>query len=120
MTNAAEMIGVLAAFAERFNATPELPQMTRGWDRTILVRARDSGWTLALRVEGGRVRLLPPGDPPPPAAEIALDAASDTLAAIFRGEVSPTEPYLDGTLLVRSSEEDMLKLDVFTLMVWGE
>jgi putative sterol carrier protein len=117
MTNAQEMASALEGFAAQFNRSPELPQMTRGWDRTILIRARDAGWTLALRVEGGRVRLLPAS---PPAADIVLEGPSDTLAAIFRGEISPTEPYLDGTLVVRSSEADMMKLDVFTLMVWGE
>jgi hypothetical protein len=116
-TTVQEMSGILQDFAAQFNRSPELPQMTAGWNRTILVRARDAGWTLALRVEGGKVAVLPAA---PAAAEIALDGPADTLAAIFRGELSPTEPYLDGSLVVRSTEADMLKLDVFTLMVWGE
>ena len=110
------MMTVLQQFAEQFNRSPELPKMTQGWDRTIIVRARDAGWAAGLRVEGGRVRVLSAEAP----GEIALEGPSDTLAAIFRGELSPTEPYLDGSLIVRSSEADMMKLDVFTLMVWGE
>ena len=119
MTSAAEMEQVLQQFAEQFNASPELPKMTQGWDRTILIRARDAAWTRALRVQAGRVALLAPTGTPA-SAEIALDGPSDTLAAVFRGEMSPTEPYLDGSLVVRSTEADMMKLDVFTLMVWGE
>lgn len=113
------MQGVLAAFAERFNSTPELPQMTRGWDRTLSLRGRDAGWRLDLRVTGGRLTLLAPGEAPAD-ADIVLEGAGDLLASVFRGEVSPTEPYLDGSLIVRSTEADMMKLDVFTLMVWGE
>lgn len=116
MIGADEMVAVLQAFTEQFNRSPELPKMTQGWDRTILVRARDAGWVAAMRVEGGKMRLLP-GETP---AEIALEGPSDILASIFRGDLSPTEPYLDGTLIVRSTEADMMKLDVFTLMVWGE
>ena len=116
MIGAEEMADVLQRFTDQFNRSPELPKMTQGWERTILIRARDAGWVAALRVEAGRVRVLA-GEAP---AEIVLEGPSDTLAAIFRGDVSPTEPYLDGTLVVRSSEADMMKLDVFTLMVWGE
>ena len=119
MTSAAEIEGVLQQFVDQFNASPELPKMTAGWDRSILVRARDAGWARALRVEKGRVSLLAAAATPA-AAEIALEGPADTLAAIFRGELSPTEPYLDGSLMVRSTEADMMKLDVFTLMVWGE
>lgn len=109
---------VLERFAERFNASSDLARMTRGWDRTLRIAAQDAGWVHGLRVDGGRAAWVTA--PEPSQAEIALQANADTLAAIFRGELSPTEPYLDGSLLVRSSEEDMMKLDVFTLMVWGE
>lgn len=119
MTSGAAMDGVLAQFVTRFNHTPELPAMTAGWDRTILLRARDAGWTRAMRIEAGLLRVLG-SEITPQTADIVLEARSDLLAAIFRGDVSPTEPYLDGTLLVRSSEADMMKLDVFTIMVWGE
>ncbi len=112
------MQGVLERFAERFNASPDLARMTQGWDRTLRIVALDAGWVHGLRVEAGRAAWV--AAPDPSQAEIALQGDADTLAAIFRGELSPTEPYLDGTLLVRSSEEDMMKLDVFTLMVWGE
>jgi len=119
MMPALEIEQTLNEFAEQFNARPELPHMTRGWDRTILIRPQDADWRRALRVQGGRMLVLAAGDTPT-AAEIVLEGAAATLAAIFRGEVAPTEPYLDGSLVVRSTEADMMKLDIFTLMVWGE
>jgi hypothetical protein len=113
-----QMDAVLQDFARRFNSSRELPAMTAGWERTILVRATDAGWTRGLRVQGGRLHLLE-GEETPQGAEIVLEGGSDLLSAIFRGEVSPTEPYLDGDLVVRSTEADMMKLDIFTIMVWG-
>ena len=115
MTGAVQMGEVLARFVQQFNHVPELPRMAAGWERHIVIRARDAGWAAGLRVAGGRIAIEPPAASP----EITLEGPADTLAGIFRGEQSPTEPYLDGTLTVRSSEEDMMKLDVFTLMVWG-
>ncbi|MDI3298742.1 MAG: SCP2 sterol-binding domain-containing protein [Bacillota bacterium] len=119
MVGADEMGRILEAFVDRFNANPQLAQMAAGWERTILIRAKDAGWRLGLEVSGGRVRFLDDGALPA-SAQIVLESESETLAAIFRGELSPTDPYLDGSLVVRSSEADMMKLDVFTLMVWGE
>jgi len=116
MISGAEMAEVLERFATQFNSVPELPRMAAGWNRDLVIRARDAGWAHGLRVEAGRMGLCAPAA----AAQIALEGPADVLAAIFRGELSPTEPYLDGTIAVRSSEEDMMKLDVFTLMVWGE
>jgi|BEDMetMinimDraft_2_1075160.scaffolds.fasta_scaffold04057_3 putative sterol carrier protein len=119
MTSGPAMDRVLAAFARSFNERPELAEMTQGWDRVILLRAHEAGWTRALAVRAGRLSVLDSQETPS-SADIVLEAPSDTLAAIFSGELSPTEPYLDGTLLVRGSEADMMKLDVFTIMVWGE
>ena len=117
MTDARAMAEVLTRFADQFNRMPEMPRMTAGWDRAIAVRAADSGWACGVRVAAGRMEVLPEA---PGAPQIVLEGPGDVLAGIFRGEVSPTEPYLDGTLRVQSTEEDLLKLDVFTLLVWGE
>lgn len=114
-----DMDGVLTDFSARFNASPELPRMTAGWDRTIRIEPRDEHWVRALRVEGGQITVLPEAQVPE-AAEIRLVGPAQVLADIFRGVLSPTEPYLDGDLIVHSTEEDMMKLDIFTLMVWGQ
>jgi putative sterol carrier protein len=117
VTDARAMTDVLQRFADQFNRMPEMPRMTAGWDRQIAVRAVDAGWACGVAVASGRMEAL---DAAPAAPQIVLEGESDVLAGIFRGEVSPTEPYLDGTLRVQSTEEDLIKLDVFTLLVWGE
>lgn len=108
---------ILTDFASRFNAKPELAKMTVGWERTISIEPSDAAWRRGLRVENGRVHTL---EQITEKVEIRLLGRSSILADIFSGRLSPTEPYLDGDLVVHSSEEDMMKLDIFTLMVWGE
>jgi putative sterol carrier protein len=112
-----EIRAALEAFAQRFAAEPRLRQMTQGWDRTIELRATDLPSVHALEVRGGELRLL---DRPAGQAQIVVEAPSDLLADVFRGAVSPTEPYMSGDLVVRASEQDVMRLDVITLMVWGE
>lgn len=93
--------------------------MTQGWDRTIEVRATDLESADRLRVEGGRLALLEPSVPGAP-AEIVMEAESDLLADLFHGRIAPTDPYMSGDLILRASEQDVMRIDVITLMIWGE
>jgi hypothetical protein len=113
-----DLRAALADFARRFAAEPRLKQMTQGWDRTIEVRASDLGVTERLRVEGGELTLLDGGDAPP--AEIVMEAAGELLRDLFLGRISPTDPYMSGDLVLRASEQDVMRIDVITLMIWGE
>jgi putative sterol carrier protein len=117
MAAAEEVIRALDAFVDRFAAEPRLKAMTAGWDRTIEVRADDLSEPFWLRVEGGALRRPPetPGKP-----DMAMSASSDLLRDLFLGKISPTEPYLTGDLRLVASEADVMRLDVITLMVWGE
>ncbi len=115
---AVEEVGrALDGFVERFAAEPRLKAMTAGWDRTIEVRSDDQGERFWLRVEGGVLRHLsaPAGTP-----EMVMSARSDLLRDLFAGRISPTEPYLTGDLRLIASEADIMRLDVITLMLWGE
>lgn len=118
MADAVALARALDSFVERFRAEPRLKAMTAGWDRTIAVQATDLPDVFWLRVEGGTLRRLveAPGTEP----EITMSAGSDLLRALFAGEVSPTEPYMNGDLRLIASEADVMRLDVMTLMLWRE
>jgi hypothetical protein len=45
---------------------------------------------------------------------------SETLADIFYGDITPTGPYNNGTLRIIGSEDDIIRLDFISLMIWGE
>jgi putative sterol carrier protein len=112
-----EVTRALDGFVERFAAEPRLKAMTAGWDRTIEVRADDLPEPYWLRVEGG---LLRRADAAPGKPDMAMSASSDLIRDLFSGRISPTEPYLTGDLRLVASEADVMRLDVITLMVWGE
>jgi putative sterol carrier protein len=117
VASADEVAAALDGFVARFLAEPRLKAMTAGWDRTIEVRADDLPEPYWLRVEGGA--LSRPAVPPTP-PQMTMSAASDLLRDLFSGRISPTEPYLTGELRLLASEADVMRLDVITLMVWGE
>lgn len=106
----------LMRFVARFNQNPRFQEMNRDWDRHIVVAAQEGG-AYRLQLRDGVMSLDPEGTEP---ADIALTAPREVLSAIFDGRLSPTEPYMDGDLQVRGSQEDMLRLDVLTLLIWGD
>lgn len=115
-----DLRAALADFAARFAAEPRLKQMTQGWNRTIEVRAVDVGAIFRLRVEDGVLVLLPDADASGGEAEIVMEAACSLLTDLFAGRIAPTEPYMSGDLILRASEQDVMRIDVVTLMIWGE
>lgn len=103
-------------FAGRINDDEKLRKMVSDWDRRIALVATDTPVGVGFEVKGGVVTALT--DAPDP-ADVLMRADAATLVGVFRGELSPTEPYVDGTLLVQGSQEDVLRLDFLSLMIWG-
>lgn len=105
----------LETFAEKINQDARLRQMIADWDRVIRIEPLDAP-AETVRVEGGRVWVEETASPP----AIVLKAPLQVLTDIFSGVRTPTEPYLDGTLSVQGSQEDVIRLDFLSLMIWGE
>ena len=49
---------------------------------------------------------------------MTIRSTSEILTQIFYGEVSPNEPYNQGTLRIQGSEEDIVRLDFVIAMLW--
>lgn len=117
MASHEEITNSLKAFVEGYNRNTQLKAMNRDWNRTVLVQATDvpSQHTLVLR--DGELTLL---EGKAGEADLTVTAESDLLTRLFYGEITPTEPYLNGTLKVLGREEDVIRLDFISLMIWGE
>ena len=91
--------------------------MNRDWDRTVLVLANDIESAHTLVLKDGELALQQgrQGEP-----DLTVISDSDTLTAMFFGDITPTEPYLNGTLKIIGSEDDITRLDFITLLIWGE
>ncbi len=109
-----DLRAALSDFATRCNGNERLRQMNRDWTRTIAVRPSEDA-PVFLRYQEGQVSVTEPADP-----DLVVEGPHEVLCAIFTGETTPTEPYMDGTLLVRGSQDDMMRLDIISLLIWGE
>jgi len=108
----------LVAFCEGYNSNEKLKAMNRDWDRTVLVRATDVVSEHTLTLQGGDLTLSEGAPQTTPHLTVLGD--SETLVDLFYGDITPTEPYLKGSLKVRGEEDDVLRLDFISLMIWGE
>ena len=109
---------VLQGFVERCNANPRLTAMNRDWTREVAIRATDTGEAFWMRSAAGQLSAGSGANSGP--ADLEIRADRNVLEAIFSGQIAPTEPYNQGDLLVHGSQDDLLRLDVITLMIWGE
>lgn len=118
MATAEDLREALEDFVARYREEPRLKVMNRDWDRVLHVAPTDlPQGHFTLRVKDGDV-FLEDGAPENP--DMVLRATSDLLTDLFFGDISPTEPYMKGDLRIEASEEDTMRLDVITLMIWGE
>lgn len=116
--NPDELYAALDHFRAKINENQRLRTMNRDWNRDIAVVAKDLPEVQAwIRMRAGEMDWLRQTCEVP---HIVLTAPADVLIGIFRGERTPTEPYLDGSLTLRGSQEDVLRLDFVSLMIWGE
>ena len=112
-----EITGSLKAFAEGYNANTRLQIMNKDWNRVIQVLSTDIESSHTLELKDGELSFREgPADSP----DLTVISNSEILADMFYGDITPTEPYMNGTLRIMGSEDDIVRLDFISLLIWGE
>lgn len=106
----------LQRFAAACNTNQRLQQMNHDWDRLILVQPDDADEEHWIRYRDGVAAVVAADGE----AELIVEGASEVLISIFSGASTPTEPYMSGDLRVRGSQDDVMRLDIIALLIWGE
>ena len=115
MATAEELQDSLNSFAESCNENVRLMAMIKDWNRVMHIHATDLSADAALVTQDGTVTSSPGA---PAAADLVLQADSEILTQIFYGELSPNDPYNDGTLRIQGPEDDIVRLDFVIAMLW--
>lgn len=112
-----EITESLEAFAQAYSENARLKVMNRDWDRNVLVIAEDIESVHTMVLKDGELSFSEEkkGEP-----DLTVISNSDILADMFFGDITPTEPYMNGTLRIIGSEDDILRLDFISLLIWGE
>ena len=117
MATHTEITESLKVFEENYNGNDRLKIMNKDWDRVVVVKATDVTSEHTITVREGVASLV---EGAATAADLTVISDSETLADIFYGDITPTEPYNNGTLRIIGQEDDILRLDFISLMIWGE
>lgn len=117
MAEHAEITGSLKEFQDNYNSNERLKIMNRDWNRVVVVQATDIVSLHTLIVRDGVVSM---NEGAAENADLTVISDSETLADIFYGDVTPTEPYNNGILRIIGQEDDIIRLDFISLMIWGE
>jgi len=115
MASTDELRDSLESFAQTCNENERLMAMIKDWNRVLHVHSTDYGEDHTLTTNNGSVSTLPSA---PPVADLAIHSTSEILSQIFYGELSPNDPYNEGTLRLEGSEDDIVRLDFVIAMLW--
>lgn len=112
-----EINEALQDFTVSFNNNDRLRLMNRDWNRVVIVKATDVESVHTWILKNGELTLQEglTADP-----DLTVISDSETLADVFYGDVTPIEPYNNGTLRIIGTEDDITRLDFICLMIWGE
>jgi hypothetical protein len=105
------LAAALGRFTAAYHARPDLVAGQADWSRTLRLVAADTGATLTVRVEAGRIAAVHAGDA---VADLTVTADEATLCDVLELRRGPNEPYLYGELTVRGPEADFVRLDYIT------
>lgn len=95
----------------------QLSKVLAGWTRQVLVQPDDLEASFTIDAQEGVITTRE-GSPAQP--DLAITGSAAILADLFWGDIGPTEPYMKGDLRIKGSEDDLLKVDFITLLIWGE
>lgn len=104
-------------FSRLCNANANLPKLIRKWDRYVHFTPTDSKEVYSLEVSGGVVSAVHCG-----ALEgkqtLTVSAPTNVMMDVLAGRLNPADAVISSGLGVFGAEEDVMKLDAITLVLW--
>ena len=95
-------------FRDAYHARLDLVSEQADWTRTIALVASDTGDSVAVQIDAGRVVACVEQSA---TGDVVITADARTLCDILELRQGPNEPYLFGDLVVRGPAADFVRLD---------
>lgn len=111
-----ELSAILEDFRARAQENRIVQKMLKEWTRNIQVTATDLGRTWTIVIDNGRIARIAPEAVEP--RDVHIQAASDTLAGIFRGQLNPAKEYAQGNVKFTGSAKDEMRIDAIIQYLW--
>ncbi|MGB8266087.1 MAG: SCP2 sterol-binding domain-containing protein [Candidatus Velthaea sp.] len=113
-----ELAEALADYTVSCNSNERLRKMQRDWSRLLHFRCLDSADCFTMVVERGEILATHRGHEGVP--DIVVSAESETFCDMFWGDLNPVQKYLRGEIKVQGSQEDVMRLDAISSIIWPD
>ena len=118
MANWDELAEALADYTVTCNGNARLWKMQRDWSRTLHFICSDTGVTFSMEVDHGEILSTPEGHVGTP--DIVVTTESEIFCDMFWGDLNPVQKYLRGEIKVKGSQEDVMRLDAISYVIWPD
>lgn len=113
-----EIEEALADYTLTCNGNARLRKMQRDWTRTLHFICSDTAARFTMDVDRGEIVATGPGHTGVP--DIVVTTTSETFCDMFWGDLNPVQKYLRGEITVQGSQEDVMRLDAISYVIWPE
>lgn len=118
MATSDEIMEALQDFTEQCNGNKRLRRMQRDWTKKLHYHAIDTKDNFTMDVIEGEIVKTTAGAEGTP--DIIIEADSETMCDMFWGDINPTQKYLKGEIKVKGTQEDVMRIDAITAVIWPE
>lgn len=118
MAGSAEILEALEDYKTQCNGNARLRRMQRDWTRLLHFQADDTGDLFTMSVVKGEIVSFGAGAAGTP--DIVVSTTSENLCDMFWGDLNPSQKYLQGEIRVKASQEDVVRLDSITMIIWPD
>jgi len=113
-----ELAEALDDYTVTCNGNERLRKMQRDWTRLLHFVCSDTGDAFSMDVRAGEIVSTSPEHVGIP--DIVVTADSETFCDMFWGDLNPMPKYLRGEIQVRGSQEDVMRLDAISYVIWPD
>ena len=113
-----EIEEALADYTVSCNANERLRKMQRDWSRRLHFNCSDTGDAFTMVVDHGEIVSTGSGHDGTP--DIIVTTESETFCDMFWGDLNPVQKYLRGEIRVQGTQEDVMRLDAISYVIWPD
>jgi putative sterol carrier protein len=118
MATSQEILEALADYQVQCNENKRLRKMQRDWSKLLHFVAEDTKDTFTMNVVQGEIISCEPGTNGTP--DIIVTTTSENFCDMFWGDLNPSQKYLAGEIRVKASQEDIMRIDAITMIIWPD
>jgi len=87
----------------------------RNWNCVIYFEASDIATSFTMTIKDGKATV---NEDPQGAADLIVKGSSEDLADIFWGDANPASNYMQGSIKIQGSQENVMRLDAMAMLIY--